>query len=123
MTNFIVHEYFGVSPDVVWGTIREDLPDVVIELRRLIDDSQTWFLLGLCLRRRPHLRERSHPLRGYVTCIPEQLPQRRQHGLHAALDLGEWVDGLVCSHLDADVELTLTSLSAASSTPRRLRRS
>jgi uncharacterized protein with HEPN domain len=38
MRNFIVHEYFGVSPDVVWGTIREDLPDVVIELRRLIDD-------------------------------------------------------------------------------------
>ena len=38
MRNFIVHEYFGVSSDVVWGTIREDLPDVVDELRRIIGE-------------------------------------------------------------------------------------
>ncbi len=38
MRNFIVHEYFGVSADVVWGTICEDLPDVVVGLRRVIDD-------------------------------------------------------------------------------------
>jgi uncharacterized protein with HEPN domain len=38
MRNFIVHEYFGVSADVVWGTIREDLPDVVVELRRVIGE-------------------------------------------------------------------------------------
>ena len=38
MRNFIVHQYFGVSADVVWGTIKEDLPDLVVELRRVIGE-------------------------------------------------------------------------------------
>ena len=37
MRNFIVHEYFGVNPDVLWGTVREDLPAVVPVLRRMLE--------------------------------------------------------------------------------------
>lgn len=35
MRNLIIHEYFGVNPDIVWGTINDDLPVVLAELRRL----------------------------------------------------------------------------------------
>ena len=35
MRNLIIHEYFGVNPDIVWGTINHDLPVVLAELRRL----------------------------------------------------------------------------------------
>ena len=37
MRNFIVHEYFGVNPDILWGTVREDLPAVVPVLRRMLE--------------------------------------------------------------------------------------
>jgi uncharacterized protein with HEPN domain len=37
MRNFIVHEYFGVNPDVLWGTVKEDLPAVVPVLRRMLE--------------------------------------------------------------------------------------
>jgi len=36
MRNKVVHEYFGVDVDILWETIREDLP----ELRRQIKDIQ-----------------------------------------------------------------------------------
>jgi uncharacterized protein with HEPN domain len=35
MRNLIIHEYFGVNPDIVWGTVSDDLPIVVSELRRI----------------------------------------------------------------------------------------
>jgi uncharacterized protein with HEPN domain len=38
MRNFIVHEYFGVNPDVLWGTLTEDLPTVVPVLRRMLKE-------------------------------------------------------------------------------------
>jgi len=38
MRNFIVHEYFGVNPDVLWGTVTDDLPAVVPLLRHMLED-------------------------------------------------------------------------------------
>jgi uncharacterized protein with HEPN domain len=40
MRNFIVHEYFGVNPDVLWGTIQDDLPALVPVLRRILESEQ-----------------------------------------------------------------------------------
>jgi uncharacterized protein with HEPN domain len=37
MHNLIIHEYFGVNPDIVWGTISDDLPVVLAELRQLAE--------------------------------------------------------------------------------------
>ena len=37
MRNFIIHEYFGVNPDIVWGTINDDLPVVLGELSQLAE--------------------------------------------------------------------------------------
>jgi uncharacterized protein with HEPN domain len=37
MRNFIVHEYFGVSEQVIWDTVREDLPSIIDPLRRLLE--------------------------------------------------------------------------------------
>ena len=35
MRNVIIHEYFGVNPEILWGTIQEDLPALVPALRRM----------------------------------------------------------------------------------------
>ncbi|HET6497197.1 MAG TPA: DUF86 domain-containing protein [Thermoleophilia bacterium] len=37
MRHLITHEYFGVNPDIVWGTINDDLPVVLAELRQLAE--------------------------------------------------------------------------------------
>jgi uncharacterized protein with HEPN domain len=37
MRNFIVHEYFGVNPDVLWGTVTDDLPTVVPLLQQMLE--------------------------------------------------------------------------------------
>jgi len=37
MRNVIVHEYFGVNPDILWGTVREDLPGLIPALRRMLE--------------------------------------------------------------------------------------
>jgi uncharacterized protein with HEPN domain len=37
--NLIRHEYFGVNPDIVWGTINDDLPVVLAELRQLAESA------------------------------------------------------------------------------------
>jgi uncharacterized protein with HEPN domain len=37
MRNLIIHEYFGVNPDIVWGTVNDDLPVVLAELRQLAE--------------------------------------------------------------------------------------
>jgi uncharacterized protein with HEPN domain len=41
MRNLIVHEYFGVNPDVLWGTVTEDLPAIVPVLRRMLEADQS----------------------------------------------------------------------------------
>lgn len=40
MRDLIIHEYFGVNPDIVWGTIVDDLPVVLGELRRLAESER-----------------------------------------------------------------------------------
>jgi len=41
MRNVVVHEYFGVTPETLWKTAREDLPALVDRLRRLLADPST----------------------------------------------------------------------------------
>ncbi len=36
MRNFTVHEYFGVSEDILWDTITEDLPGILRPLQQLL---------------------------------------------------------------------------------------
>ena len=38
MRNKLIHEYFGVDLEVLWRTVREDLPQVRDALERIIDD-------------------------------------------------------------------------------------
>ncbi len=33
MRNFLIHEYFGVNPETVWSTCKDDLP----ELEKIVD--------------------------------------------------------------------------------------
>ncbi len=35
MRNIVVHEYFGVSPKILWETIQSDLPELEEKLRDL----------------------------------------------------------------------------------------
>ena len=37
MRNLAVHEYFGLDPDILWGTVTGNLPGLIPELRRLIE--------------------------------------------------------------------------------------
>ena len=41
MRNLLVHEYDRVDPDVVFETVRTDLPDVVVSLKKLLRDEPT----------------------------------------------------------------------------------
>lgn len=43
MRNVLAHEYFGVDIDVLWRTVNEDLPQLKIQVHRLISEVQ-----GLC---------------------------------------------------------------------------
>jgi uncharacterized protein with HEPN domain len=36
MRNFVVHEYFGVSEEILWDTIHNDLPGIVEPLNQLL---------------------------------------------------------------------------------------
>jgi uncharacterized protein with HEPN domain len=36
MRNRLVHDYFGMDPEILWNTIRNDLPDLVESLRTLL---------------------------------------------------------------------------------------
>ena len=36
LRNLVVHEYFGVSAEILWDTARVDLPPLISVLRRLI---------------------------------------------------------------------------------------
>jgi uncharacterized protein with HEPN domain len=38
MRNVVVHQYFGVTPETLWKTAREDLPALVDRLSRLLAD-------------------------------------------------------------------------------------
>jgi len=36
MRNFVIHEYFGVSKEILWKTLQEDLPPLVAPLTALL---------------------------------------------------------------------------------------
>lgn len=37
MRNFLIHEYFGVRADVVWGTCQKDLPELKIFVQKILE--------------------------------------------------------------------------------------
>ncbi len=37
MRNKLTHEYFGVNTEVVWRTVREDLPVIIPALRKMLE--------------------------------------------------------------------------------------
>lgn len=39
MRNVLVHEYFGASVQTVWDTIEHDLPPLIPELRRILQEN------------------------------------------------------------------------------------
>lgn len=38
--NLLIHEYFGVSVEIVWKTVRENLPPVAVRLQELLQNEQ-----------------------------------------------------------------------------------
>lgn len=36
MRNRLVHAYFSINHDIVWQTVREDLPTLIATLERLV---------------------------------------------------------------------------------------
>lgn len=38
--NVVVHEYFGVSTAILWQTVQANLPPLVPELRRILQDAE-----------------------------------------------------------------------------------
>lgn len=36
LRNVVVHEYFGVDPEILWETLQQDLPPLVPLLRRMV---------------------------------------------------------------------------------------
>ncbi|MHB1345034.1 MAG: HepT-like ribonuclease domain-containing protein [Thermoleophilia bacterium] len=41
MRNFLAHEYFGLNPDLLWGTVQDDIPAVIPMLRRMLDEESS----------------------------------------------------------------------------------
>ena len=37
MRNFLIHEYFGVSPKIVWDTCKSDLPTLKEKILRILE--------------------------------------------------------------------------------------
>lgn len=37
MRNVVIHEYFGVDPEVIWRTVHEDLPQLHAALGEILD--------------------------------------------------------------------------------------
>jgi uncharacterized protein with HEPN domain len=37
MRNFVIHEYFGINDNVLWDTIKMNLPPLVDSLKRIIE--------------------------------------------------------------------------------------
>ncbi len=40
MRNILVHEYFGVDLDVLWKTVKSDLPQLKVQIDRLLSEVQ-----------------------------------------------------------------------------------
>ena len=39
MRNIVAHEYFRVDWEIVWSTVREDLPPLIAQLRKILDEN------------------------------------------------------------------------------------
>lgn len=37
MRNKLIHEYFGVSPQIVWETVKGDIPALSLQIRRIVE--------------------------------------------------------------------------------------
>ena len=40
MRDFLIHEYFGVDLDLVWQTVKKDLPEFKKQILKLLDKSR-----------------------------------------------------------------------------------
>ncbi len=40
LRNILIHEYFGVDENVVWGIITKDIPKLKIQVIRILDELQ-----------------------------------------------------------------------------------
>jgi len=38
MRDRLIHGYFDINLDMVWETVKEDLPDLIIKLEKIVDD-------------------------------------------------------------------------------------
>ena len=36
--NFIIHEYFGINDLIIWDTIQQRLPDLLVSFRKLLNE-------------------------------------------------------------------------------------
>ena len=35
--NFLIHQYDDIDPNIVWETVKDDLPAVILRLREILD--------------------------------------------------------------------------------------
>lgn len=40
LRNILIHEYFGVDLGIIWQTVQEDLPPLVPQLQRILDENR-----------------------------------------------------------------------------------
>ena len=38
LRNILIHEYFGIDQRIIWQTMHEDLPPLVPQLQRILDE-------------------------------------------------------------------------------------
>jgi uncharacterized protein with HEPN domain len=41
MRNVLIHEYFDIGLDILWGTIQDDLPPLKVRLRSLLENEKS----------------------------------------------------------------------------------
>ncbi|MCB9076710.1 MAG: DUF86 domain-containing protein [Anaerolineaceae bacterium] len=41
MRNRLIHAYFSINLDIIWKTVQENLPDLVQELEKIVDDAES----------------------------------------------------------------------------------
>jgi uncharacterized protein with HEPN domain len=41
MRNILIHEYFGINTDIIWHTIKHDLPPLKHQMEKIIQDKKS----------------------------------------------------------------------------------